>query len=57
MKAVYSLYNVKSIAFCCIRTGIPGFDPRKAAEMALSTVRFWLESNHASVGRVMFLRI
>ena len=28
-----------SIAFCDRATGIPGFDQRKAAKMALTTVR------------------
>ena len=28
-------YNVKSIAFCCGTIGIPGFDPREAAKMAI----------------------
>ena len=37
--------NVKSIAFCCLGTGIYSFDKNKAAEIALSTVRVWLESN------------
>ena len=49
-----SVYNVKFIAFCFIRTGIPGFDPRKAAKMALSTARLWLKSNYSSVDRVIF---
>ena len=26
-------YNVKSIAFCCVATGIRGFDHKKAAEI------------------------
>ena len=47
-------YNVKSIAFCCGVIGIPGFDPREAAKMALATVRLWLESNHFSIDRVIF---
>ena len=40
---------------CCVATGTCGFDQRKAAELALATVRFWqLESNHSSVDRVIF---
>ena len=46
--------NVKSIAFCCVAVGVPGFDPRKAAKMVLATVRLWLESNHSSVDHVTF---
>ena len=47
-------YPIKSIAFCCIATGIYGFDQRKAAEIALNTVRVWLEYNHLSVNRIIF---
>ena len=47
-------YNVKSIAFCCGAVGIPGFDPRKAAKMALAAVRLCLESNHSSTHHVIF---
>ena len=47
-------YNVKSIAFCCGAIGISGFDPQKAAKMALATVRLWLASNHSSIDRVIF---
>ena len=46
--------NVKSIAFCCIATCISEFDQKKAAEVALATVRLWLESNHSSVDCVIF---
>ena len=47
-------YNIKSIAFCCITTGISEFNQKEAAEVALATVRLWLESNHSSVDRVIF---
>ena len=46
--------DIKSIAFCCIATGIFGFNPRKAVEIALNTVRVWLESHHSSIDRVIF---
>ena len=45
---------LKSIAFCCGAIGIPGFDPREAAKMAVATVRLWLESNHSSIDRAIF---
>ena len=48
------MYNVKCIAFFCIRTGIAVVDPMKAAEMALSTARILLESNHSFVDPVIF---
>ena len=41
--------DVKSIEFDFVATVICGFDQRKAAEIALATVRHWLELNHSSV--------
>ena len=37
-----------------VATGICGFDQRTATEIALATVRLWLESNHSSVNYVIF---
>ncbi|KAG0026649.1 O-acetyl-ADP-ribose deacetylase macrod1 [Podila clonocystis] len=37
--------KLKSVAFCCISTGIYGFDNEKAANVALKTVREWLDAN------------
>lgn len=34
--------NLSSIAFCCISTGVFGFPQREAAEIAVRTVREWL---------------
>ena len=48
------LQKVLAVVFCCGAIGIPGFDPLKAAKMALATVRLWLESNHSSIDRVIF---
>ena len=47
-------YKVKSVAFFCGKIGIPWFDPRKAAEMALATVRLLLESSHSSIDHIIF---
>ena len=47
-------YGVKSIVFCCVASGIHGLDQRKAAEIALATVRLWIESNHFPVDCVIF---
>ena len=47
-------YNVKS-AFCCGTIGIPWFDPREAAKMALATIKLLLESSHSSIDCVIFL--
>ena len=35
--------GLQSIAFCCISTGIFGFPQREAAEIAVRTVRAWLD--------------
>ena len=40
-------YDVKSITFYCVATGICGF-------VALATVRIWLELNHSSADPVIF---
>ena len=47
-------YNVKSIAFCCEGTDIPGYDQREAAKMVTATVKLWLETNHSFVDCVIF---
>lgn len=39
--------NLRSIAFCCISTGVFMFPQRRAAEIATSAVRAWL-ANHQS---------
>ena len=49
-----ALTYANSIAFYYVATDICEFDQRKAAEIALVTVRLWLESNHSSVDRVIF---
>lgn len=36
--------SLKTIAFPCISTGIYGYPPREAADIAASTVRKYLES-------------
>ena len=37
--------GARSIAFCCISTGIFGFPQKEAAEIAVSTVRDWLDAH------------
>ena len=39
--------GLRSIAFCCISTGIFGFPQRDAAGIAVGTVRTWLEATDA----------
>lgn len=46
--------NIKSIAFCCISTGIFHFPNDKAAEIAVKTVKEFLKNNRTSIERVIF---
>lgn len=39
----------RSIAFCCISTGVFGFPQKEAAEIAVATVREWLARNGESM--------
>lgn len=41
--------NIKSVAFCCISTGVFGFPQDKAAEIAVQTVREFLENHDIEV--------
>lgn len=41
--------NVKSIAFCCISTGVFGFPQKEAAEIAVGTVRDFLKAHDTEV--------
>lgn len=41
--------NVKSIAFCCISTGVFGFPQREAAEIAVETVKAYKEKNQSDI--------
>lgn len=44
----------KTIAFCCISTGVFGFPQRKAAKIAVCTVTEWLDVHPESSMRVIF---
>ena len=46
--------NVRSIAFCCISTGVFSFPQQRAAEIAVRTVTDWLDENPDGVNRVIF---
>lgn len=48
-----SQYDVESIAFCCISTGVFGFPQREAAEIAVSTVKQYLKENN-QIRKVVF---
>ena len=41
--------GVRSIAFCCISTGVFGFPQRRAAEIAVKTVRDWRAKTHSDI--------
>ena len=48
-------HQLESVAFCCISTGVFHFPQEKAAEIAVSTVRSWLDTHpESSVRRVIF---
>ena len=46
--------GLKSVAFCCISTGVFRFPNKKAAEIAVKTVSEWLRENPGKVERVIF---
>ena len=46
--------GLKSVAFCCISTGVFCFPNKKAAEIAVKTVSEWLRDNPGKVERVIF---
>ena len=45
--------GLKSIAFCCISTGVFMFQNRRAAEIAVEIVRKWLAETGSNI-RVVF---
>ena len=46
--------GLKTLAFCCISTGVFRFPNERAAEIAVRTVCDWLEAHPASMERVIF---
>jgi len=46
--------GLKSVAFCCISTGVFRFPNRRAAEIAVQTVTEWLSGHHGKMDRVIF---
>ncbi|XP_060895416.1 ADP-ribose glycohydrolase MACROD2 isoform X1 [Labrus mixtus] len=47
-------HGLSTVAFPCISTGIYGFPNEPAAEIALSTVKSWIEENPDKITRVIF---
>lgn len=46
--------KLRTVAFPCISTGVYGYPPDQAVEVALATVREFLEDHHAQMDRVIF---
>ena len=46
--------GLKSVAFCCISTGVFHFPNKRAAEIAVQTVTDWLDAHPEAMGRVIF---
>lgn len=46
--------TLKSVAFCCISTGVFHFPNKRAAEIAVSTVDSWLSQHPGAMERVIF---
>ncbi|XP_028458888.1 ADP-ribose glycohydrolase MACROD2 isoform X2 [Perca flavescens] len=47
-------YDLSTVAFPCISTGIYGFPNEPAADIALNTVKSWIEQNPDKITRVIF---
>ena len=46
--------GLRSVAFCCISTGVFHFPNRRAAQIAVRTVKDWLRAHPGEVDRVIF---
>lgn len=49
--------SLESIAFCCISTGVFGFPRQRAAEISVSTVRFYLAENRGTSIKVVIFNV
>jgi O-acetyl-ADP-ribose deacetylase (regulator of RNase III) len=47
-------HGLRSIAFCCISTGLFGYPPEQAAHVALEAVSAWLAANAGALDLVVF---
>ena len=53
--ALAAKHGLKSVAFCCISTGVFHFPKEEAAKIAVHTVQKWLDERlHTSIKRVVF---
>ena len=48
------LNDIRSVAFCCISTGVFHFPNRKAAEIATATVQKWNIEHQGAMDRIVF---
>ncbi len=46
--------GIRSVAFCCISTGVFNFPKQRAAEIAVSTVEKWLNDHKGLMKRIIF---
>ena len=46
--------NLRSVAFCCISTGVFRFPNKRAAEIAVRAVTDWLKGHEGTMDRVIF---
>ena len=46
--------GLRSVAFCCISTGVFRFPNKRAAEIAVQTVTAWLTEHPGEMDRVIF---
>ena len=46
--------ELRSVAFCCISTGVFRFPPQRAAEIAVHSVSDWLAAHPGQIDRVVF---
>ena len=46
--------GLKTVAFCCISTGVFSFPNKRAAEIAVETVKQWLTENSGKIDKVIF---
>ena len=46
--------GLRSVAFCCISTGVFRFPPDRAAQIAVTRVRSWLAGHEGCMDRVIF---
>ena len=47
-------HDLKSVAFCCISTGVFRFPQQRAAEIAVKTVSEWLQTHQDCMERIIF---